>query len=72
MNLENNLGENIVENVQVSNEQKLSQELDFYYKKCLLLEEQLFKSELQIKILENNNKKLNEKNSIIGKVNCNY
>jgi hypothetical protein len=43
-------------------------ELEYYKKKCEILEKDLFKSQTQIKKLEVNLKKTQEINSIYGKV----
>jgi hypothetical protein len=44
-------------------------ELDFYKKKCDVLEKDLFKSQMQIKKLEVSLKKVSEINAVNGKVN---
>lgn len=43
-------------------------ELDFYKKKCDVLEKDLFKSQIQIKKLEVSLKKVSEINAVNGKV----
>ena len=43
-------------------------ELDYYKKKCEILEKDLFKSQTQIKKLDANLKKTQELNSMYGKV----